>query len=603
MPKVSRSRRDSALTKNLKSSPASKLLNPAVEPDALADQPSASTPNQRSAERSTMLSAPQPPWSEELRASAPNLSREHGWSEVSALLAAMLAIVTIQSARVGGPQFLNDSYQYVSIAENVLRRGALATSIVHFDEERARGRIPAPQTTFAPGYSLLISSLAWSRLPLEWLGLVISVASSLGVLMLLRTAASSMGLHGDSMRLCLMLWAFNAQASLYAITMHAEAVFTVCWLGAVTLLLWEVRAESTRWRVPLACALVGFACWVRYAGLFFVLAFHLFALYRLFYERRDLKMWLGSLLTCDAIVAVLLARNIFVSGVWTGGNSRTVAKPLANVLHRLGVSAYELLLGSLQSPRTLPFGLFAILVTAGVVGAVGLSVAGSRSPAATSFAETQRVLLLLCALAYLPAITYAGATTQVSLNSRMFVPLLPVLALMAGLLASRMLRTTAPWPRAGRAFVGAFAIGFLGTNLLSMLSPPAKAPHRTVADAMSLPMADGRPLTSWIDRTIPRDAVLLAVDGQATGYLLRRSTISAVGRRFTALTWAEQEVRRTVADFRVSFIIVFPEVVATGGVDGFDSDLFRSLAAREPPSWLELVAQNARVLVYAIAKS
>jgi hypothetical protein len=111
-------------------------------------------------------------------------------------------------------------------------------------------------------------------------------------------------------------------------------------------------------------------------------------------------------------------------------------------------------------------------------------------------------------------------------------------------------------------------------------------------------MRGERPLAQWLDTAVPREAVLLSVDGQATGYVLGRRTISTPGRSFTALVWDEEEVRRTVARFEASYVIVYPEVVASGGVDRLDSPLLRDLASRRPPGWLELAAENPRVLVY-----
>src|ERR1700745_4044411 len=48
----------------------------------------------------------------------------------------------------GGPHLWNDSYQYLSVAENLRDHGEAATSLVFFDSERRSGRIPAPITTF-----------------------------------------------------------------------------------------------------------------------------------------------------------------------------------------------------------------------------------------------------------------------------------------------------------------------------------------------------------------------------------------------------------------------------------------------------------------------
>jgi hypothetical protein len=520
--------------------------------------------------------------------------------ELGGWMAAMLAIAAVRVVLAGGPQFFNDSYQYLSIAENLRRHGAIETSIVHFDEERARNRLPAPETTFPPGYSLLIWSLSWTGLPPEWVGLLVSLASAIAVLPLLRSAAAALGSSPAATRLSLGLWAFGAQASLYGITLYAEAAFTAVSLAAVVLLLGEVRRPGeSSWRVPAGLLLAGAAVWLRYAGLFLVAALHAYAAVHLRRGgRRRLLAWAGGLAACDAVIGLLVARNLAVAGVWSGGNSRPVHPGAAAVLHNLGVSAYELALGSIQDPRSLPFGLFAALLVAGAVGLLASRVAvRARTPAASPGERRAWTLLALCAATYCAAMAYAGLTTQISLSARMFVPVLPLLFL----LASRIL-VVAPRPGPARAASGAFtalfAAGYLGANLTSAVRTPEPPEHRAVAEALRAPMQGDRSLLQWMEVNIPRDAVVLSVDGQATGYLLKRNTISTVGRLFTRLTWNEEEARAIVSRFGATYVIVYPEVVSTGGIDRLDSPLLRALAARRPPPWLELAAENPRAMVY-----
>ncbi len=516
----------------------------------------------------------------------------------------MLALAVARVSLVGGPQFFNDSYQYLSIAENLRHRLAIETSVVHFDDERARDRLPAPETTFPPGYPLLIWALSLGRLPPEWIGLLISLASAVGVLPLLRAAAMALDLPVRESRFILVLWAGSAQASLYGITLYAESVFTVLCVAAVVLLLEHGRDEgAASWRVPVACLLAGAAFWMRYAGLFFVVAFHAHALVCVWRDRTRLTTWGVSLAACDALVALLMARNMAVAGTWTGGNARPVYRGAREVLHRVGVGLYELSLGSIRDPRSLPFGLFALLLCLGVAGAAALLLHEWASARRVRIAATrdQYTLLLLCVVIYCGAMIYAGFTRQISLGARMFVPVFPGLALLAGLVGL----PSPTWAAASRRwwtslFLAPLMVGYLGANAQSALGRPRVAEHRTVAEALALPMEGGRPLLQWLEETVPRDGIVLAVEGQATAYVLKRKTISAVGRLFTTLTWDEEQTRRTTRRFGANFVIVYPAVVASGGVDGLDSRLFRDLAARRPPDWLELAAVNPRVLVYRV---
>ena len=80
------------------------------------------------------------------------------------LVMAALGLFSVHSA---GVRIYNDSYQYLSVAEVIRTQGKIATSIVFFDTERARGILPAPETTAPPGYPVAIDSLLWAHLSPE----------------------------------------------------------------------------------------------------------------------------------------------------------------------------------------------------------------------------------------------------------------------------------------------------------------------------------------------------------------------------------------------------------------------------------------------------
>lgn len=516
--------------------------------------------------------------------------------ELALYVGIMLGLAGARLALAGGPQFFNDSYQYLSVAENLRERGAIATSIVHFDEERARGVLPAPETTFPPGYALLIAALSWTTLPLPWAGLLLSLVAGIAVLPLLRACATGLSLGAGGTRASLLIWAFSAQASLYAVTLYAEAVFTFVCVGALALLLRDLRqSDRPSWRAPAALLMLGVAFWVRYAGLFFVVAVHAFALVHLARSRAaGAARWALSLLACDVVVALLMARNVAIAGAWTGGNSRPVHHDAGLVAHWLAVSAYELTLGSIRDPRSLAVGPFIVALAGGAVLFV-LAAGATRAWRIVGGASvSQAALLLLCVAGmYSAAMVYSGMTSQISLSARMFVPLLPVIALLAGL-AVEFVRAS----RLALAAGALLSVGYVGANVTSTFAPARVAEHRLVAEALAAPMESGEPLLRWFERTVPADAVLLAVEGQATGHVLQRETVSVVGRLFTDMVWDEGEVRRTVEKFGVDYVIVYPQVVASGGVDRLDSEFLRDLSNRRPRPWLELAASNGRALVY-----
>jgi hypothetical protein len=144
--------------------------------------------------------------------------------------------------------------------------------------------------------------------------------------------------------------------------------------------------------------------------------------------------------------------------------------------------------------------------------------------------------------------------------------------------------------------------GYAGANVSTSLEARRPAPHAVVAASLALPTASGEPLRAWIERSVPPDAVLLAMEGQATAYVLGRPTVSAVGRLFSDVVWSEGEARDVARAFGAGWVIVYPDVVRSGTIDGLDSALFRRLAADDPPEWLELAARNPRALVFRVRR-
>jgi hypothetical protein len=195
---------------------------------------------------------------------------------------------------------------------------------------------------------------------------------------------------------------------------------------------------------------------------------------------------------------------------------------------------------------------------------------------------------------------YLGLTSDVSVGGRMLVPTLPVAALLAGTLVTASTRlnpglfTRVPTA----ALVAVFVLGYAGVNALSVFGPPRPSKHRLIAEQLDLPMSDGAQLSSWIRTSVPQDAVLVSVEGQATGHLLKRPTISAGGHRFTDLAWDEGATRQIMSQFGAEYLVVYPGVVEDGADDAPDSVFFRQLASGRAPGWLEVAAKNRGASIY-----
>ncbi|HEX6267629.1 MAG TPA: hypothetical protein VFZ81_12120, partial [Burkholderiales bacterium] len=119
------------------------------------------------------------------------------------LLAALAILLRAQVA--GGPELGNDSYQYLVTAENWRLGEPAATSIVHFDPERTHGRIPAPVTTFPPGYPLLVALLSSAGLSGEQAGVLLSALATLALIAMFGRATAVLGVPPAAARVLIAL--------------------------------------------------------------------------------------------------------------------------------------------------------------------------------------------------------------------------------------------------------------------------------------------------------------------------------------------------------------------------------------------------------------
>src|SRR5262249_26597329 len=139
-----------------------------------------------------------------------------------------------------GPVLRNDTFQYLSVAENLVRGEGNATSIIHFDEQHRPGKVPSPQTVFPPGYSAAVPGFFCRRLPAETVGLCLSAGASLLLILVYLRAGALLGVGPWPLRGSAALLVGNSAFSLYASSILSESLFTLLALLALTLLM---RAE------------------------------------------------------------------------------------------------------------------------------------------------------------------------------------------------------------------------------------------------------------------------------------------------------------------------------------------------------------------------
>jgi hypothetical protein len=195
---------------------------------------------------------------------------------------------------------------------------------------------------------------------------------------------------------------------------------------------------------------------------------------------------------------------------------------------------------------------------------------------------------------------YLGTCTVISFGERLFLPILPVIFILLSWLLTKSEGSLSGLHEHRTLFamlILAVGVCYALINLRSLVREEPTFPHDLVRSRLMKPVTDGTPLMSWIDTHIPPDAVLVAVDGQATSYVLRRKTLSLVGSQFSNQVWSEKRIRNLMSSYGSEFLILYPEAQDTEE-RARESSFIKALLDGESFSWLSMAKTNGDVTVF-----
>lgn len=530
-----------------------------------------------------------------------------GRREVLFWCALAVALLTANVLRTGGPGFMNDSYQYLSTAENITAGHGLSTSIVNFDVERRSHKVPAPLTTFPPGYAVAIAEVNRTGLDPERAGLLFSMLSFVALFPLLAWGARVLELRPNITRLVLFWLLANSWAAEYPIQILTESTFTALTTFAVVALMAAERrgkAEPQSLGVLLlGSALVGLSYWVRYAGLFlFAAVFAYFTLNAsIRRDRRSLKALLCAALPLG-LIGLGFARNIVLTSSWQGGNTKKVFHPILPTLKGFAVSIYHLLFGEKVAAHV---GLAEVLVAAAVLTIGGLAIRSLRADSILRMREAAYwpsfVLLWAYLAIYSLGMIYLGVVSVISFGTRMFYPILPLLLLSLGHLLGGLessIREISSRRFLLLASAALLTACYVVINVRSIGADPTLVPHQLTEARFKAPTAEGAPLRAWIDANMPADAVLIATDAHPTAYVLKRRTVALTESEYSDEVWGASELQALMDSYGADYIILYPTANPALVPAQRESPFLAGLLLGKVPPWLRLAAENPDVKVF-----
>src|SRR5689334_16547949 len=331
-------------------------------------------------------------------------------SEIVLWCAALTLLIVIRLA-TAGPALSNDGYQYLSEAGNIRLGNGFSTSIVHFDEEQSHGRIPAPLTTFPPGYPVMIALLSYLGLSLKTAAVLCSALSAVGLIRLIVLLCQEADVDRSGTRFALAIIVGNSLGLSLGTGVNTDMLFTFLSSGAILACWTALRPGNSASRTGVllfVCGiLAGAAYCVRYAALLLLLALIAFVVMQAIQARRIqtiARTW--PLASACLLMGPLMLRNYLVVGSWRGGNTKPLFTPVYETAKTMLLSIHQALFAA---PRPV-LGIGELILYGGFVALVW-AVVTSKIP--VQIGPTHRVpgLIIVYTGTYLVLLGYIGSTS------------------------------------------------------------------------------------------------------------------------------------------------------------------------------------------------
>lgn len=505
----------------------------------------------------------------------------------------------------------NDTFQYYSAARNALDGHVGYTSIVHFDEERAFGTIPAPLVHFPVGYPLLLAGVVALGLTLDQAAVAINALAAILCLALIATAAQRLRLSLLATTAALGGFVLNPAISRWTTTASTEMAFTAIITAGVLWLALPGRDKSspTIAEALLAGLLIGLSYYVRYAGLFLLVGLGATTIVAFLRSGRpQFRQYGVATLVSGALMAAGLIRNMLVVGTWRGGEKEAWHAPLRVAAETIR-AVDQLLLGERVGVTQLAAHMFWFVIVAAVVSmalwlgrAASGSAGGTKSPQVRDFVAVAGTIMA----AYSLCMFYAGVTTVISYGSRMFVPMLPLTLILIGCgidsVRSRLSSSARPMQLAAVGGIGVLMCGYVLLNVPQAVRPVDNSKTDRIRAALFNDESTGQSAARALREALGAHRRILANDGQAIGYLSEIDTVSLVSMEYSTTTWTEAELQKTARTFDVgAFVIRRPDSNEAGNADVVPSEYVMRLANLTHPEWLVPVYVTEALVIYRVS--
>lgn len=512
----------------------------------------------------------------------------------AAVLAGVLALWLSYSPN-GTPYITNDGYQYLDAASNLVSGPCFCTRVALFDEQVAFGRFPIPFTHFAPGYPLLMAAVSRTGMAAETAGYLLSALGFLAVIWLMQDLALSLGARGWVAALFSLIWIAHATALLYASSVGTETLFTGMFLGLVALIVRDVRSDGAHSPRMLGIGVVaGLSYWIRYPGLFLLGSAGIYLIARAWRVPRARRGALAGLLAAAVLAGSVQIRNTVDTGSWRGGFTKSGRHSAITVVVETLRSLFHLVTGD-RVPLRFDIWMLILVLSAALMlfFVIRATMAKPVNPVPGRFEPLGWALFV--GFAYIGGVMLAAMTTIAYDLPRYYFPVYPLLLACTAAAASVVAE--------GRKslVVVLFVLSVITIEGRNLFVKPGQADWLLTRSMLAEEVQPGTSLLEWLRRQVRPDGTILAVEGQAVHYVLRRPVVAVIPAGDTGRQPDEAGFRSVMLQFRSRYLVLFPNAPPERIPDQTSYGFLQSVASGNAPAWLRLAARTRNAAVYECA--
>ena len=467
-----------------------------------------------------------------------------------------------------------DTAHYTSMARQLLQGKWLLTDLVYYSEQAQFGTIPAPQTVFPPGYSMVIAAAAWVfGTTADQAALGICYLSYAALPTLLFVVGRGVGLCRDAAFAIVVVWLMMATGWVYVWSYSSDIPF----VALILLCLHCCRLGESRYSMLVAAGVtVALAFSFRYVTVFLVATLGAAALLRFRLRIKDhLKFAVPVFVPVSILMALIFTRNHQLVGTWRGGNNYDTAQAFSEVAKVFYYCVCRITgFSKSQLYDSDPAAIGQLVAALLLLTALLKTASWGRIVHWLEEADIQKLAVILFAPVYLSFLFYLDMTKNAGMSTRLLLPLVPFVGMTVALLVQN----------AAVAFVGYRRMLLLASvTLVASLAAGQRltfaefhaeaAAGRQIAEVLEQPVGD-QSLLELLQERVTDGAPVLSAQPQLASLFLQRPLLGLPTDYFNTehTPWSNLRTLKYADRFNIGFVLLL-----TGSRMNQDAEFFMEL--------------------------